>query len=1143
MKRFIRFGVVFLTVLFSFLLFGCSNDEITIESVVIKSSSVEQAIDIADFDITDLILIVTFSDDRAEEIQVTETMISAADLEKLSYMGTHAIVVNYQKFKVNVTVEITDIETTTLLADYYEYAVQSLGYQGNYFDWLISITNNPLLTVIHAEVNQANEIVITLSNKETRNLGTMNIETFTVSFYGFNGILLSTITVPKGGLATPPVIPTVESYQFVGWDVDFFNIQTNLSVHAIYQYTETPLSDIDDADALLISINRLEQAQFEVNLDDIFKNTSNTNTLQRSRSLSSILKSSTTLDASNPYDINNYTPHTYWQQFYYHKGLYQQPSVIDGYHVITSTLTSHSNHSLNNLYETTESVTSQARERADWAVENITVMDTWVTIEYYKYLLHYDEALDRVELYTIWTYEPHFVTSYEKIYVYYNHKGEEVIESWVEQVYSEGSYPGVMGYHNSVAGRDFNFYFIWLDENFEPTSQRMCRGINLTSEGYYEYYENHNHMVSGDYGWYTIQPTINHIEQKLDYSSTPSITVFSPDASTNVMTIYPFGGGDYMVDLYLPSMNGIEAILVEEGGMYETNQDSEDTRQFLVDQGFLTMPNWWAMDVWDIDITSGFRTSTGTYIAERGSFSEKVNFRSLNLNIGSEGIREYDHLYNYYGVATFYVNESSINNLVQTLFLYFQSIGLSYKFGDTDLLFKELGYVYQNYESIGRKVSITNDVMGAPNETYTSYEHVIAVEEYIKNHLNTRSLLTQMETEYNTMSFYDLPSKSDLNSITLIDTASNVTGELSVVNSKLDTSQITATLNRSPLLQNNASYSLFYALKIGGRLIELAHEDPLVFTGENLAFTGNLTIDIPNDLEPGEYQLVTFFAKVVGDSFLRISNVIPSSVGTFETINETITNEDEETSVETTIYHSNNSLNLTIVSKDIFTPKVTIAEGETVYRGDAAINTILLPYGSKVSDLLNLFNIMDNADGWIIPTVDMITHNDQNVLLDDLLTDSGWKLEVSDKSGNKTTIEIGVIEFAYLVTFMSNDFIYYQVLVKAGETVTLPIDPEKQDDVFVRWDTEDLVITEHRVINAIYQSELLTVKFLVHGTYYQIDYVLPGSKITAPIDPEKEGQIFAGWYDNTYYQGEMVDFDLLVITTDLNLFAKFVLNP
>ena len=86
------------------------------------------------------------------------------------------------------------------------------------------------------------------------------INTYTVTFKDWDGTTLKTQTVNYGGAATAPSVPGREGYTFIGWDVDFSNVTSDLIVTA--QYTEnslepTLLGDIDldgqvtAADALL----------------------------------------------------------------------------------------------------------------------------------------------------------------------------------------------------------------------------------------------------------------------------------------------------------------------------------------------------------------------------------------------------------------------------------------------------------------------------------------------------------------------------------------------------------------------------------------------------------------------------------------------------------------------------------------------------------------------------------------------------------------------------------------------------------------------------------------------------------------------------------------------------------------------------
>lgn len=68
----------------------------------------------------------------------------------------------------------------------------------------------------------------------------------TVNFYGLDGALISSVTVPNGEAATAPEAPQVVNndngtYVFCGWDAEFDSVTANMDVHAEY----TLLGDAD----------------------------------------------------------------------------------------------------------------------------------------------------------------------------------------------------------------------------------------------------------------------------------------------------------------------------------------------------------------------------------------------------------------------------------------------------------------------------------------------------------------------------------------------------------------------------------------------------------------------------------------------------------------------------------------------------------------------------------------------------------------------------------------------------------------------------------------------------------------------------------------------------------------------------------
>jgi uncharacterized repeat protein (TIGR02543 family) len=65
--------------------------------------------------------------------------------------------------------------------------------------------------------------------------------TYTVKFVDYDGSVIDTQIVEEGEDAVAPADPIREGYTFVGWDNDFTNVTSNLTVKAMYE--EIPVTD------------------------------------------------------------------------------------------------------------------------------------------------------------------------------------------------------------------------------------------------------------------------------------------------------------------------------------------------------------------------------------------------------------------------------------------------------------------------------------------------------------------------------------------------------------------------------------------------------------------------------------------------------------------------------------------------------------------------------------------------------------------------------------------------------------------------------------------------------------------------------------------------------------------------------------
>lgn len=75
--------------------------------------------------------------------------------------------------------------------------------------------------------------------------------TYTVRFVDWNGNLLKTQNVTFGNNATPPANPTRTGYTFTGWDIAYTNVQSDLTVTALYNVQIFTVSFVDWNSTLL----------------------------------------------------------------------------------------------------------------------------------------------------------------------------------------------------------------------------------------------------------------------------------------------------------------------------------------------------------------------------------------------------------------------------------------------------------------------------------------------------------------------------------------------------------------------------------------------------------------------------------------------------------------------------------------------------------------------------------------------------------------------------------------------------------------------------------------------------------------------------------------------------------------------------
>lgn len=131
-----------------------------------------------------------------------------------------------------------------------------------------AVTSNRQFTINLGTENTINNISVKVVGSNKNASGTVTFSDlnytvtysvqavyYTVTFKDWDGSILKTDTVEEGNSATPPLDPSRDGYTFIGWDVDFSNIVSNISVIAQYKQNS------------VINIESITLSESEINLD------------------------------------------------------------------------------------------------------------------------------------------------------------------------------------------------------------------------------------------------------------------------------------------------------------------------------------------------------------------------------------------------------------------------------------------------------------------------------------------------------------------------------------------------------------------------------------------------------------------------------------------------------------------------------------------------------------------------------------------------------------------------------------------------------------------------------------------------------------------------------------------------------------
>lgn len=1065
-----------------------SSSTVTIQSVILDSTSQQSIWMVESFQWNQLRLRVQYSNGTHEFVVVTTSMVSTQNQDQVSKPGLHAITIQYQAFSIPINLYFESNALNQVLQDFYN----EVNIPEPYPSWILSITGSSSVYIVSAQYNEAEELLVQLSNQTQINLGSKTDETFLVVFYGLNDEILKTQAVRSGQSATAPTLINRPNFVFQGWSHPLTNITQNTNIYALYR-----LNGYSNVDSVLYSLHRLNEAKIEFDFDNIFKAASNNQSpsVQSTKRLGFFLDSIQLNEPTDPfYNSTNFLEHPLWRGSYFHKSMYQLPESFQDHYIITSTLNSFNITALQNLYVVIEHTTKQARDMIDWALDKITVVDQWVIQENHQYLLHYNHEEDIVELNYVFTVSDWGLTSYRRIRIFYNARGEEVVEFWINELYTKGNYPGVLVYFNKVGDHDCNYYSFWLDESLEPNDNQFhFRGVNRNEQGGYDYYDNASSLISGlilgDYGWYSTELRYNPDTKTTSTIPNPYLFVYTPDAYSNVFSIMK-SGNEFFVELYLPSMNGLEGVLFPKSGLLYGNQDSEAVREEIISRGLTPLPDRYTYDNDKFLLGEGIKTAKGVFWNTDPTWNQQVTHRRTFIYIGREGNRQFHEFQNYYATMWLNIHASTMEDALNILVDYLDYLGLSYKYGDTGGLISETIAFYESAEARTRQMKMaTFDMVLSElpyvNDSDSYYKFLMHIQNFILIHPELKDI-------YDTVSkipMHQMPPRLDLSYATLISLESRVSGVARIQEERLLTHGIKLQLSLSYLFQNNQPYQVVYAYQIGGKLYPIGYETDIIqFQGTTVDVALQTVIDLPTIMLPGEYQLVMYVAKVIDSGHIRITKPLPIPLIAFDSFTKSATHLESEWSVDCEFRFDNGSLSLTSVFIDRFPPKVMIQGQDGYYQAMGEHHLAQVPYGTTLQDILAMIHVLDNVDGTMEILQNHLFFGDDPIVSFDELVQSGeYRLVLTDSSGNTTTIVFkDVLVYCTIAFYDHEGTLLSSSDVPYGQDIEFPVLETRTGYTFVDWDLDVVQAKDHYDFHPVYEINRHSVTFMIDDEVYEV---------------------------------------------------------
>jgi len=646
-----------------------------------------------------------------------------------------------------------------------------------------------------------------------------------------------------------------------------------------------------------------------------------------------------------------------------------------------------------NLNAGITSTAISAKNQVDWAIAQLTVVNTWIVFGQEQFLLQYNQETDVVSL-SIANID--FVSEADDAYmlkhitVRYTDKGELLVEVYDAQKTIDFAYFGRLSF---IKGSLYEWSSdIWSNGIREEVPMAggpgWFKAVKNPETNLWMYwrssYFNTSFNVQIPNGW--IQTFVRIAPEDGNPSDDVAlfnyIKVASGGLENDVLSFILNDSSETLLSFYPSAFTGWSSI--------QAPYSTVDVKN-LQD---------WTPDNPNVPV---YETLSAQLVVDADHTFEDIVTTVRPSNVDDVNGVGY--------VAYVAESQLSIRSNYQTmlpdLLTVFNGYGLGYKHGDLTDLFSDVIAVTNNLDRLFNQFEL-NGVSGF--STLETLREVVDAEMDVISSLASEFAI--LIAQYPSVEFADLPPVV-LNANDLLSLSSALSGSVTfnTETQLISTENLSVSLQPSVLLTSGSEYSLGYGWFVDGFVMPIGEETPVAYDGTAWSLTGGTVSlsDVPSQART--YQLVTYLVKIVGETSLRISTYVPVSVNTFS--DTTITLPTLNGFEPTRQYSNDSGFFLTVSYTDIQGPTVIFTPLELSFTGVLETNvlSLTLPDNQTIQDLAQAFTLTDNLDTSMLFDITQLTWSEgslESVL--DLVQLGTYTFTISDQAGNETTLTIQITE-------------------------------------------------------------------------------------------------------------------------------------